>query len=186
MTEEPPARLAKLRPIQQADLPDLMRFWWDPEAIGEHDWFGFRMSSALDFERRWHQDGLTGEESSFLAVETDEGACAGWVTWRVLPTRNVEIGIALLPSIAALASEPMPSGASCTTCSARPQCTGSRRAPRSTTPLSRRRSNGSGSTVRACSAAPRSAADVGVTASCTGFSATTCRQTPATTRSRLP
>ena len=98
MTEEPPARLAKLRPIQQADLPELKRFWWDPEAIGEHDWFGFRMSSALDFERRWHEDGLTGEESSFLAVETDEGACAGWVTWHVLPTGNVEIGIALLPA----------------------------------------------------------------------------------------
>jgi RimJ/RimL family protein N-acetyltransferase len=47
--------------------------------------------------RRWREDRLIGDESSFLAVEAD-GACAGWVTWRpIANSRAFEIGIALFP-----------------------------------------------------------------------------------------
>ena len=91
------ATSAKLRPVQESDLSELVRLYWDPDATGEFQWFGFRMSTARDIERRWHEDGLIGGEASYLTVEGDDGSCAGWVSWRPLGTGNVEIGIGLLP-----------------------------------------------------------------------------------------
>jgi hypothetical protein len=125
------SELAKLRPVQESDLRELVRLLWDPDAPGEFQWFGFRMATAREIERRWHDDGLIGE-TSFLTVESDDG-CAGWVTWRVLPTGNVEIGIALSLSTAAAGSEPRLNANSCSTYSTRRLCTGSKQAPRSTT-----------------------------------------------------
>jgi len=90
------SELVKLRPVQESDLSELVRLLWDPDAPGEFQWFGFRMATVREIERRWHDDGLIGGETSFLTVVSDD-ACAGWVTWRVLPTGNVEIGIALFP-----------------------------------------------------------------------------------------
>ena len=86
-----------LRPIDLAELPELLRLLWDSDASGEYESFGFRMDRVADLERRWHEDRLIGTDSSYLAVDVD-GACGGWVTWR--PFGNplvVEIGIALLP-----------------------------------------------------------------------------------------
>lgn len=76
-----------------------MRFEWDVDAIGEFDWFGFRLNRVRELERRWREDGLTGDESSHLAVAVgDSDECAGVVEWRpVGRTGNVEIGIALFP-----------------------------------------------------------------------------------------
>ncbi len=90
--------LARLRPIVEAELADLLRLIWAPDAPGEYQWFGFRMDTAHQLERRWHEDGLVGDESSYLAVELGDGACAGWVNWRRVgaPTK-LEIGIALFP-----------------------------------------------------------------------------------------
>ncbi len=87
---------ARLRPIEEQELGDLGRLLWDPDAPGEHQWFGFRMDAAKEIERRWRDDGLIGSESSFLAVALNDGTCAGWVTWRPVGTSgNFEIGIAL-------------------------------------------------------------------------------------------
>jgi len=87
-----------LRPIAEAELPALLRLLWDPDAPGEYQWFGFRMGTVRDLERRWHEDGLLDDESSYLAVELADGTCAGWVTWRRIGTAtNLEIGIALFP-----------------------------------------------------------------------------------------
>lgn len=88
----------RLRPVEETDLPHLTRILWDPTAPGEHQWFGFRMDTARAIERRWREDGLTGGDASYLAVEDADGTCVGWVTWRpVGSTGNVEIGIALFP-----------------------------------------------------------------------------------------
>jgi RimJ/RimL family protein N-acetyltransferase len=88
----------RLRPIEEHDLTHLVRLFWDPEAPGEYQWFGFRIDKVRDIERRWRDDGLIGEDSSFLAVELEDGTCAGWVTWRaVAGSTNFEIGIALFP-----------------------------------------------------------------------------------------
>jgi [ribosomal protein S5]-alanine N-acetyltransferase len=88
----------RLRPIEEHDLTHLVRLLWDPEAPGEYQWFGFRIDKVRGIERRWRDDGLIGEDSSFLAVELEDGTCAGWVTWRaVAGSSNFEIGIALFP-----------------------------------------------------------------------------------------
>lgn len=58
----------RLRPINESDLALIVRFEWDLDAIGEFDWFGFRMERVRELERRWRDDGLVGAESSYLAV----------------------------------------------------------------------------------------------------------------------
>ena len=90
--------LVALRPIEEPDLSRLLRLRWDPEAVGEHQWFGFRVDDARALERRWQHDGLIGRDApSFLAVVSADGTCAGWVTWRPLHFGTFEIGIALFP-----------------------------------------------------------------------------------------
>jgi RimJ/RimL family protein N-acetyltransferase len=87
-----------LRPVGAEELAHLLQLLWDPAAPGEYQWFGFRMNTARELERRWHEDGLIGGAASYLAVGLDDGGCAGWVTWRpVGATPNYEIGIALFP-----------------------------------------------------------------------------------------
>lgn len=94
----PVDRQLRLRPIEQSDLALLLRTEWDPEATGEFEWFGFRMNKARNLERRWHEDGLIGDESSYLAVVIRDGTCAGLVDWRrVGPFGTYEIGIVLFP-----------------------------------------------------------------------------------------
>jgi ribosomal-protein-alanine N-acetyltransferase len=88
-----------LRPIEEQEVAQLVRLLWDPDGPGEHQWFGFRMDKARDIERRWRDDGLVGNGSSFLAVGLEDGICAGWVTWRPLVgSGNFEIRIALFPN----------------------------------------------------------------------------------------
>jgi RimJ/RimL family protein N-acetyltransferase len=90
------SQVVRLRPVEEDELTTLIGLLWDPEAPGEHQWFGFRMDKARDIEHRWRDDGLIGGDSSFLAVGLDDGTCAGWVTWRPLAASgNFEIGIAL-------------------------------------------------------------------------------------------
>ena len=88
----------RLGPIREEHLERLLHLRWDPEETGEFQWFGFRMDDAARLRRRWHEDGLIGEESSFLAVLLEDGACAGWVSWRPIGAfGNWEIGVALFP-----------------------------------------------------------------------------------------
>ena len=82
-----------LRPIEESDLPLLARFEWDPVATSEFQWFGFQMDKASKLERRWHEDGLIGDESCYLAVALGDGTCAGMVDWRSTGRfGNCEIG----------------------------------------------------------------------------------------------
>lgn len=88
----------RLKPVEERELADLVRFLCDEEASGEYEWFGFRMARVRDIERRWREDGLMGEESSFLSVGLEDGTCAGSVDWRAIArTENFEIGIWLFP-----------------------------------------------------------------------------------------
>lgn len=87
-----------LRPVQESDVPELIRIYSDPTVSGEFQWFGFRVAKAREIERRWAEDGLIGESSSTLAVALDVGSCAGAVNWRpVGETGNLEIGICVFP-----------------------------------------------------------------------------------------
>jgi RimJ/RimL family protein N-acetyltransferase len=84
--------------VEEGELVDLLRLFWDPALPGEFEWFGYRMDRARELERRWREDGLIGPESSFLAVTVGNRMCAGWVMWRpVGPSGTFEIGIALFP-----------------------------------------------------------------------------------------
>jgi RimJ/RimL family protein N-acetyltransferase len=88
----------RLRPVEVTDLAHLVTLFWDPARSGEFLFFGFRVADARELERRWHEDGLIGEEYSFLAVGLEDGSCAGWVNWRKSGKfGNYEIGIALFP-----------------------------------------------------------------------------------------
>jgi RimJ/RimL family protein N-acetyltransferase len=85
----------KLWPVQEAELDELLRLYWDPAAPGTYQRFGFRMAKVAALRRRWREDGLIGDESSYLTVLVDD-VTAGWVTWRsVGPAATFEIGAAL-------------------------------------------------------------------------------------------
>jgi RimJ/RimL family protein N-acetyltransferase len=87
-----------LRPVGAEDLHLLGRFLTDPVAGGEFEWFGYRVPRVKHLERRWHEDGLIGEEESFLAIAIEDGTCIGWVNWRPVDRFGAyEIGISLLP-----------------------------------------------------------------------------------------
>lgn len=85
-----------LCPVEAEHLAVLGRLFIDPTASGEFEWFGYRTDRFKQIERRWHDDGLIGEES-FLAVVLEDGTCIGWVNWRAGRFGVYEIGIALLP-----------------------------------------------------------------------------------------
>jgi [ribosomal protein S5]-alanine N-acetyltransferase len=89
--------LIRLRPVDAAELDNLLRFLWDAEATGEFQWFGYRMNSARNLKTRWDEDGLISDTApSFLAVALEDGNAAGWVTWRPIGSfATLEIGIAL-------------------------------------------------------------------------------------------
>ena len=66
-----------LRPVESHDLDHLLQLQWEPSAAGEFQWFGFRMDTVRELERRWQQDGLMGGAESYLAVGVDDGGVRG-------------------------------------------------------------------------------------------------------------
>jgi len=96
----PPA--VTLRPVTEADLPALRRFFVEPEALGVHEWSGFSDAGFLD--RRLRENGFLGPDGGWLVVVVEANdSRAGIVTWS--KTRHAKndaswcwnIGIALLP-----------------------------------------------------------------------------------------
>jgi GNAT superfamily N-acetyltransferase len=145
---------------------------WDPEAPGEYQWFGFRIGKVRGIERRWHDDELIGADSSFLAVELEDGTCAGWVTWRaVAGSNNFEIGIALFPDhrghgVGTQAQRQLVSYLFDTTTANRLQA-----GTELDNVAEQRRSNESAFGGKVSSAGCTSGRELGVTASCTACSA---------------
>jgi RimJ/RimL family protein N-acetyltransferase len=87
-----------LRPVEEADLPLVSRFLHDHAVTGEFEWFGFRVQTAKELERRWHEDGLLGADDGYLVLALEDGSCAGWLNWRNAGHfGNFEIGISLFP-----------------------------------------------------------------------------------------
>ena len=46
-------------------------------APGDYQWFGYRIATVKQLERRWYEDGLIGDESSYLTVDVDDGTYRG-------------------------------------------------------------------------------------------------------------
>jgi ribosomal-protein-alanine N-acetyltransferase len=87
-----------LRPVQEHELPLVLRIHTDPAVPGDFQWFGFRPKRAIDLERRFAEDGLVGSDSSTLAIALDDGTCAGVVSHRPAGDQgNLEIGICVFP-----------------------------------------------------------------------------------------
>jgi ribosomal-protein-alanine N-acetyltransferase len=80
----------RLRPIEEADLAALRRFDIDPSSRGPYLTSGFRSPHAR--RRRWEEDGWLGTDSGQLAVTLPDGALAGIVSWRSIPTGGPEVG----------------------------------------------------------------------------------------------
>jgi RimJ/RimL family protein N-acetyltransferase len=87
-----------LVPAAEEDLPLLYRLTSDPEATGEHEWFGWQDPHA--FRRRWEENGLLDEASGVLMVSLG-GARIGFVAWRKRQMARTSfcwnVGIALAP-----------------------------------------------------------------------------------------
>jgi RimJ/RimL family protein N-acetyltransferase len=88
----------ELVPAAEEDLPLLYRLTSDPEATGEHEWYGWQDPHA--FRRRWEENGLLDEASGVLMVSLG-GARIGFVSWRKRQTARTSfcwnVGIALAP-----------------------------------------------------------------------------------------
>lgn len=87
-----------LVPAAEEDLPLLYRLTSDPEATGEHEWFGWRDPHA--YRRRWEENGLLDDASGVLMVLAG-GNRIGFVSWHKRQTARTSfcwnVGIALAP-----------------------------------------------------------------------------------------
>ncbi len=87
-----------LRPVAESDLPIVYRLTSDPDATGEHEWFGWQDRGR--YTRRWEQNGLLDDDGGMLMVQrADE--ILGFVAWNKRVTARTSfcwnMGIALLP-----------------------------------------------------------------------------------------
>lgn len=92
----------RLRPVEESDLPLLVRFDTEPGLHEPFEWKGFRYPQER--RRRWELDGYLGTDDSVLVVAVPDGSFAGFVSWTALrrstpiaPVIGYRIGIAMLP-----------------------------------------------------------------------------------------
>lgn len=87
-----------LVPASEEDLALLYRLTSDPEATGEHEWFGWQDPHA--FRRRWQDNGLLDEASGVLMVAARDERI-GFVAWHRRQTARtsfcLSVGIAMAP-----------------------------------------------------------------------------------------
>ncbi len=87
-----------LVPAAAEDLPLLYRLTSDPEATGEHEWFGWQDPHA--FRRQWEENGLLDDASGVLMVSLG-GERIGFVAWHRRQMARTSfcwnVGIALAP-----------------------------------------------------------------------------------------
>ncbi|RJQ82647.1 N-acetyltransferase [Pseudonocardiaceae bacterium YIM PH 21723] len=91
----------RLRPVREADLSWLERYFREPDFGGEFDWTGF--SDPGKVRRRFAEDGYLSDIDGRLVVETATGLPLGTISWRSqvyggnFGAPCWEIGIALWP-----------------------------------------------------------------------------------------
>jgi len=69
----------RLRPVVEADLPDLERMFIEPEQLGLFNWSGW--SDPTRLTKQWHEDRLLSEEHTLLMVDVS-GETVGFVSAR--------------------------------------------------------------------------------------------------------
>ena len=90
--------MVELRPVAESDLPIIYRLTNDPDATGEHEWFGWQ--DRWRYHRSWEQNGLLDDDGGMLMVRRGD-EILGFVAWRKRVTARTSfcwnMGIALLP-----------------------------------------------------------------------------------------
>jgi RimJ/RimL family protein N-acetyltransferase len=93
----------RLAPVSQEDLPVIQRLTGDPDATGEHAWFGWADPGL--YRRRWEETGLLTKDSGVLMVLRGTERL-GFVSWHKQPTARTSycwnIGVAMLPEVRGL------------------------------------------------------------------------------------
>jgi RimJ/RimL family protein N-acetyltransferase len=88
----------RLRPVAEGDLATIYRLTSDPEATGDHEWFGWQ--DPWRYRRRWEESGLLGDDGGVLMVQAQDEVL-GFVAWSQRRTGRISfcwnMGIALLP-----------------------------------------------------------------------------------------
>lgn len=69
--------MIRLRPLQGNEAEELDAAMGDPARAGTYIWFGERSPGAT----RQPVDGLITDDKGVLAIETDGGELAGWMSW---------------------------------------------------------------------------------------------------------
>ncbi len=93
----------RLRPVSEDDLAVIERLTADPDATGQHSWYGW--TDTRRFRRRWAENGMLADDGGVLMV-TRAGERLGFVSWRRQPTAVTShcwnIGVAMLPEVRGL------------------------------------------------------------------------------------
>jgi [ribosomal protein S5]-alanine N-acetyltransferase len=72
--------MVRLRPLGGADVEVLDAAMSDPEQAGTYTWFG---QSSGGLAKRLESGELVTDDKGVLAIETDDGELAGWMSWHV-------------------------------------------------------------------------------------------------------
>jgi RimJ/RimL family protein N-acetyltransferase len=75
-----PAPVVRLRPLRRAEVEPLDAAMSDPDRAGTYTWFGQRSGGLA---QRWERSELITDDRGILAIETDDGDLAGWMSWHV-------------------------------------------------------------------------------------------------------
>lgn len=67
-----------LRPLRRAEAEGLDAAMSDPDRAGTYTWFGQRSGGLAE---RSERNELITDDKGLLAIETDDGALAGWMSW---------------------------------------------------------------------------------------------------------
>jgi RimJ/RimL family protein N-acetyltransferase len=70
--------MIRLRPLQGNEVEELDAAMGDPDRAGTYIWFGDRSAGLA---RRFVQELIT-DDKGVLAIETDDGELAGWMSWQ--------------------------------------------------------------------------------------------------------
>lgn len=87
-----------LRPVEEAELADMLRFYSDPEATGEYQWFGFRLAKARDSSGAGRRTGwLTRNAAAWPSASTTVAVPGMSIGGRSARPATSRSGFALFP-----------------------------------------------------------------------------------------
>lgn len=74
--------MTQLRPVRDADVAFLDRQHEDPDAAGEHNWFGFREVTKGRLAEQVQTGQTIRDDGGIFAITDDDGRLLGDISWR--------------------------------------------------------------------------------------------------------